>query len=181
MTNIGCKNHFDKSKIKDFKGFVKAIPMIQLPYHTSCGSCCEIIKLNFDSSFVEKNNLDGLEVVGKLNVYDKFVGILYAGGGDYFAPALIICDKNGTKISEKSFMGNYCGKNLDFYGNYYFNIDNQLQITEIDTTMIFNLDSINYRVIDTLQTEITISNFLITDNGTIKIKNAPLTRTIKGI
>jgi hypothetical protein len=167
MTFLGCKNHLDKSTIKDFKSFVSVIPAIELPFSTSCESCCDRVNLNIDSSFIEKINLDGLEVVGKIIVYEKYIGILYAGGGDYYAPALIIYDNYGTKISEKSFMGNYCGKSLDFYGKYYFDIDNQLHITETDTTMTFNLDSINFKIIDTLKTDITISNYLITDNGII--------------
>jgi hypothetical protein len=163
----GCVKRSNTNKIIDFESYINAIPFIEFPYNTSCGSCCSSIKLNIDSSFISKYNLDGLEVIGKLVDNDKYVAILYAGAADYFVPGLVIFSKRGEKISEKNFFGNSCGQILDYYGNSTLEIDEQLQITEIDSSLKFKMDTINFKVIDTLSEEIKILIYKIDKDGKI--------------
>lgn len=167
VLNFGCKNQSNSSKINDFDSFIKSIPLIDLPYSTTCGSCCNAIKLNLDSLFIQKYKLDGIDIVGKLTETDKYVAILVAGGGDYLAPALFVYNKNGNLVSKQQFMGNYCGPILGFYGNYCLNIDKQLQITEIDTALVFKTDTVEFKIIDTLKRDIQVARFKINEQGKI--------------
>jgi hypothetical protein len=164
---FGCKINSKTNRINDFDSFIKTIPFIDLPYSTTCGSCCQSVKLDLDSSFIQKYELDGSEVVGKLSETDKYVAILVAGGADYYVPIIFVFDKKGRLISKQQFMGNYCGSILGFYGNYYLDIDKQLQITEIDTALVFKTDTVEFKIIDTLKRDIKVTRFKINEQGKI--------------
>ncbi len=164
---IGCKSQSPNNKIDNFDSFINNIPTLDLPYRTSCGACCDRLKLNLDSSFIHQYNLGGIDAVGKLNISDKYVGILYAGGGDYYVPFIVIYDIKGNKITEKGFMGDYCGSILDFYGDYILDIDNNMQIIETDTKIYFKVDSVTHDRMDTLKKTISISKFQIEKDGRI--------------
>ena len=167
LITLGCKINSNTNRINDFESFVKAIPMIDLPYNTTCESCCKSIKLDIDSSFFDKFHLEGLEVVGKLIDNEKFVGILYAGAADYLVPRLTIYDRKGNVISEKNFFGISCGRMLDYYGSTFLEINKQLQFTEIDSILQFKMDTVKWEILDTLKRDVKIYRFEITKQGKI--------------
>jgi hypothetical protein len=165
---LGCKINSNTNRIKDFESFVKAIPMIDLPYNTTCESCCESIKLDIDSSFFDKFHLEGLEVVGKLIDNDQFVGVLYAAAADYMVPRISIYDRKGNVISEHNFFGISCGRMLDYYGSTFLEINKQLQFTEIDSTLQFKMDTVKWEILDTLSKDVKIYRYEITKQGRIR-------------
>jgi hypothetical protein len=156
--------------ISNFRDLNRNIPLLKLPYSTSCGGCCNKVLLAIDSAFIKEFEIEYLNIIGKLNISNKYIGILYSGGGDYYIPVLRIYDQKGKQLSEKSFMGDYCGNYLDFYGDYILEIDKQQKIVETDTKVTFRLDSIDYSRIDTLSKEVTKSEYFIAEGGLITKK-----------
>lgn len=167
LLSFNCKNQSIPGKSVDFENYVKKIPKVDLPFHTTCKSCCHTKKLDIGTALLKKYNPDNLEIIGKLVETDKYVAILYAGGGDYLSPGLIVYNRNGEKLSEQSFMGDQCGRVVDFYGYYCLDIDTHLQIKETDTTLVFKMDTVSFKIIDTLKKEINLIKYEINEKGEI--------------
>lgn len=167
LINYDCKNRANTSLSSDFDNYIKRIPRIELPYYTSCGSCCVVSQIEIDTILVKKFNPNNLEIIGKLVLNNGFIGVLYAGGGDYLAPGLFVYDLKGNKLSEQAFMGNLCGRTGEFYGNYYLEINEKYQFIETDSIFIFKLDSFSNNIIDTVKKEINILEYEINEKGEI--------------
>lgn len=162
-----CKNQSNIRKNNDFENYIKNIPTVDLPFSTTCSSCCNTIKIGIDTVLIKKFNPDNLDLVGKIIEKKKFVAIFYAGQADGFVPILITYDRCGNIISKRQFMQDYCGQTVNFYSSHYLNIDKHLQIKVIDTSLVFKMDTVNYKIIDTLERDIKHTRFTIKEDGVI--------------
>lgn len=158
-------------KNNDFGNFIKNIPVIDLPFITTCQSFGITQKIDVDTNLSKKYNPDSLEIVGIIKNEKRFICILYAGAADYLVPVLITYTKEGVRISKEDFMNDYCGQTFELYYNQYLSIDKNLKIMEVDTTLVFKLDTVNFTIIDTLKKEIRFSKFEVDNNGKIIKRN----------
>ena len=64
-------------------------------------------------------------------------------------------------------MTGYCGRDFDYYGIQWLEINRDLIITWTDTILSFTLDSMNIEIIDTQIVEIVKRDYHITKEGKI--------------
>jgi glutathione peroxidase-family protein len=82
-------------------------------------------------------------------------------------------DKAGNKLSEASFLGHtHCGRIVDNYGASFFSIDKHFEIIERDTNLLFLMDTTNFSILDTIETNINFRKFKIGKSGKIVKINA---------
>ncbi|MFN8287659.1 MAG: hypothetical protein U0V74_12930 [Chitinophagales bacterium] len=152
---------------KDFEKFAGSLPVIQLPYHTSCYECCKFSMVNLDSIAQAKYNPEGLYIYGKLGVLNGHTLVFGAYPSDINSPTLLVFDIEGKLIDEQYFLTDYCGGDFDFYGKQAIYIDKDYSVTERDTSYYFKMDTLNFEVTDTEKIEIKRMAYVVTQEGKI--------------
>jgi hypothetical protein len=154
---------------RDFEIYLNRIPILHLPFSTTCDSFRKTRHIDNDSIPSLKFNPDQCDIIGKIVNKSNYVVILYGGKAEDLIPVLIVYDRKGSIISQESFMPNQCGRILDYRGLQYFKIDKSLSIIEIDTLFHFKMDSTYSKVLGTSK-KIVVSNYWVNKNGIIKKK-----------
>jgi hypothetical protein len=173
LLNIACVKKVVVNNENDFDKFTGDIPLMSLPFSSTCESCCNISESKIDSALNSKFNPENYLIVGQFPINKEFLGILYAGQADFLVPILITYDKTGNKVAEEVFLSHtHCGQILDNYGASFVSIDKQFEIIERDTNLVFLLDTTDFSIKDTIEININLRKFKIENSGKIIKINA---------
>jgi len=161
-------NKLEKNTLEnDFQGFISLLPQIDLPYLTYCLDCCEHPEIDFSNKLFEKYLPEGSYPVGIVSNGDNFVSILVTYPGDMMIPTIVIYDLNGKIIDEKHFMTKFCGREYDSSYVQYLVIYENLNIREIESVFYLEIDSLTNEITDTINLELSETDYLINKNGKI--------------
>jgi hypothetical protein len=163
---VDCSGKTEKATTA-FLEFVSELPKVKVPFEVYCTKCCEHPKYNSDDVRLSKYFPESSAFMGVISQNDKYVSVLVTYPADMIIPSVVIYDINGVKIDEKTFMGDWCDRDIDYLGLQYFIIDKNYLLMEIDTGYSFKMDSLNSQIIDTTDIEISKQIFFVNDQGKI--------------
>jgi len=149
-----------------FGQFVNLLPLIKLPYTTTCDGCCGVANIENAENFSQFIP-DGWEVIGRLTTTDDFTSILFAAGGDYLSPVIATYDSYGVRLSEKGFLEDGCGEFIDHSIKSHFSITNSMHLVQIDTIVYYQFDTVADRRGNVIKLEVNKSGFTIGNDGQI--------------
>ncbi len=153
------------AKNEDFMKFVALLPPINLPFETTCATCCPPANIDVNDSLISQFTPPGTTILGLLeNRHDRVV-ILMTAVADLTFPTVRVYDRHGVLIEEKNFMTNYCGRDVDYATSQYLKIDADMSFNSIDTVFYFEMDTIEYTIADTSRLEITYTQFKLDSAG----------------
>jgi hypothetical protein len=173
ILNLACVKRVDVKNENDFDRFTKEIPILNLPFSSTCETCCKTSEIKIDTLLNSKYNPNNYLIVGKFSINSEFLGIIYAGQADILVPILITYDITGNKLAEEAFLSHtHCGRIVDNYGASFFSIDKQFEIIEKDTNLVFLMDTTNFSILDTIERNINLRKYKIDKSGKIIKINA---------
>ena len=165
MLFLSCA--IEKKKEVTFNDFVNSLPEVKLPYTSS--SVSEPKKyIEQDSIYLAFSDENANGIIGKININDSIVGILYAVAGDNVFPLLKMYNYNGTIIDELVLVhlpGGSTG--FDANGSSYMTLNENFEINIKDSTFNFSRDSNDVIIESSRDTSITIDKYKIKENGKI--------------
>ena len=149
----------------EFKKYISLIPLLELPYVTSCENCCNHSELDDNDPLIRKFKPEGSSIVGLIQKNDERIVLLVTYPADQLVPSVKVYDPNGRLSDEMNFMTNLCGEDFEFLNRSQFIISKDLTFQTFDTAYYFKLDTASLEIIDTISTEITIKAFCIDGSG----------------
>jgi hypothetical protein len=156
----------------DFIQFVSLLPKLKLPFEINCEKCCDHPKIDYENALIKKFTPRGSAIVGLIQKTNDKVIILVTYSGDLIFPSVKVYDLEGKLIGQMDFMTSYCGGDFEYYGSQFFRITSDISFNSIDTSYYLEMDTVEYRVIDTTKIEIAKKEFIINSKGEFVEKNA---------
>jgi hypothetical protein len=150
---------------ENFMQFVARLPPINLPFETTCATCCPASAIDISDSLIIQFTPPGTTILGLLENRNGRVVILMTSVADTTFPSVRVYDRQGALIEEKNFMVNYCGHDVDYATSQYLKIDTDMSFISIDTVFYFEMDTIDYTIADTSRLEITYTQFRLDTAG----------------
>lgn len=160
---FSCTN--EQKKEITFSDFAKSIPEIKLPYNSSSVSDPENY-IEPDSIYRNFSDENANGIIGKININDSVVGILYAVAGDNVFPLLKTYSASGKTIDEIVLVhlpGGSTG--FDANGSSYMTLNEKFEIGIMDSTFSFSRDSSDVIIESSRDTTITLENYKIEPTG----------------
>lgn len=161
----------EKKEEVTFSDFLNSLPEVKLPYTSSSVSEPEKY-IEQDSIYLAFSDENANGIIGKININDSIVGVLYAVAGDNIFPLLKTFNKKGSKIDELVLVHLPGGsKGFDANGSSYMTMNEKFEIDIRDSTFSFSRDSTDEIIENSRDTMITIENFKINKAGKINKGN----------
>ena len=150
-----------------FSEYSEEIPIINLPFHSTCDIELNGSKLGLTNKEISKFGRKDCSVYGKLVDNEKYTAIIYLLPCDIVLPIIQTTDKKGKKISELELHDGYCGEDEFSWGSSSFTINKDLTIQIIDSVSSFERDDKAEIIESTKKVTIKHKQFYINENGKI--------------
>lgn len=168
------KNSVDSAEIEpanenetEFTRLISTLPQLTLPFQIYCEECCDLSKVDQKNKLMRKFIPEQVGVLGIIDKNEKHVTLLTTFATDMIVPVVRVYDLNGKELSEKGFMGDWCGQYIDFVGKQYFRVGTDKVLSDIDSTYFFEMDATHVTILDTTKIEIRETQFHVNEDGLI--------------
>src|SRR5690606_8278521 len=97
------------SSNKEFLNYVNLIPAFKLPFDFNCSSF-KSAEIDQKNELIKKYLPEGAAIIGKFNISNSEIGIIYGFPSDIFYPIIYKYNLNGEVLTQVHIFENaYCG------------------------------------------------------------------------